>query len=379
MRIPLRLALLPPADAIAPYLAEIDRNRWYSNQGPLLRSLEARMAERFGVETEAVTITANATAGLTAVLRAFDRQEGRACVMPALTFTASPLAARAAGMRPAFADVDPKTLMLTPESVATLIESLGGPSEIGAVMPVSLYGAPLDVAAWEAFHTRTGIPVVIDAAWCFDHIEICDLPCVISFHATKAFGAGEGGMVISRNPTLGDRVLRGATTFGLSAQRQSIIAGSNGKMSEYGAAVGHAALDIWPQRRPAILQVARAYADALADVPGVHIANDVDGSWAPGTILVRFDEAKSDYISSVMTQRGIETRHWWGNLCTDHPAHADSTVGDLTVSRDVVHRLINLPFFDDLETDEINEVVSLIRELSGPKYASSEINPGATN
>ena len=184
---------LPTAAEILPYLETIDAHRWYSNWGPLAIRLEEQLARRLNVGSESVVTTGSGTAGLTAALLAREICGGSFCIMPSWTFAATPHAARAAGLVPWFHDVDPRTWALDPDAVAESIKQMH--TRPGAVMVVSPFGAPADLAVWEAFEEHTGIPVVIDAAAGFDTVRASKIPCVVSLHATKILGAGEGGFI----------------------------------------------------------------------------------------------------------------------------------------------------------------------------------------
>ena len=87
------------------------------------------------------------------------------------------------------------------------------------------------------------------------------LPVMVSLHATKVFGVGEGGLILCRDSELLRRCGR-ALNFGFDGSRDALTTGFNGKMSEYHAAVGLAALDGWPQTRAAFLAVGEAYRQA---------------------------------------------------------------------------------------------------------------------
>ena len=79
---------LPTAEAITPYLQRIDEARWYSNFGPLLTEVEARLAGRFQAGAHVVTVS-NATQALTLALQAMDLPPGGHVVLPAWTFVAT--------------------------------------------------------------------------------------------------------------------------------------------------------------------------------------------------------------------------------------------------------------------------------------------------
>lgn len=218
---------LPSADAVLPYWRSIDDSRWYSNYGPLVQKLEARLADHFGLAAEQVTTSANATLALCQSLKAVGARAGGLCVMPSWTFTATPAAALWAGLTPYFVEVDPLTWAITPESVMPLVKK----GAVSAVIPVSPFGAPLDYVAWEGFRQETGVAVVHDAAAGFDGLSRSgapgtEAPVVISLHATKSFGVREGALVLCRDPEL-QKTIRQFGNFGFRGARDSLVPGLN--------------------------------------------------------------------------------------------------------------------------------------------------------
>ena len=188
--IPVARPLLPTADATRPYLDRIDATRFYSNFGPLARELEARLAVHFGLSPDCVVSAANGTLALTAALATVTRGAGT-CLMPSWTFCGSAHAVVAAGLKPHFLDVDPRSWGLGPEVATRALEQV---PDVSAILPVAPFGAPVDVAPWEALTRASHIPVLIDAAAAFDGQQIGTTPVVISLHATKILGAGEGAI-----------------------------------------------------------------------------------------------------------------------------------------------------------------------------------------
>ena len=163
---------LPNAEALLPYLRQIDDSRWYSNFGPLLTAFEARLASRFDPKTQIVTC-ANATQGLTLCLRALQLPPGSLCAMPAYTFVATAHAVMAAGLTPYFLDVDPDTWTLQPQTVRQAVAS--APAPICAVILVAPFGLMPDLAPWLALREEMGVQVVFDAAAAFDDLHTASL------------------------------------------------------------------------------------------------------------------------------------------------------------------------------------------------------------
>ncbi len=237
---------MPSADQLLPYLRRIDAAQQYANFGPLNRELEERLSAECTAVSELqvhLTTVANCTVGLQLALMACVERPRVKVLVPSLTFPGTVSGILQAGFEPVLADVDPARWVLTPEIARKAMMRVRG---IRAVMPVAAYGAALDVAAWDRLTEDTGVPVVIDAAGAFGNQRVGQRTLVaFSMHATKALGAGEGGFVASRDPDVIARVRR-LSNFGyMNAGGLISDIGVNGKMSEYAAAVGLAAMDRW--------------------------------------------------------------------------------------------------------------------------------------
>jgi dTDP-4-amino-4,6-dideoxygalactose transaminase len=353
--IPVARPLLPAADALLPYLRRIDQTRIYSNVGPLIRELEERLAQHFSLPSGSIATVANATLGLTLTLQALGARPGSLCLMPAWTFAASGHAAVAAGLRPYFLDVDADDWCIKPAGVMSAIDRLG-PAQVGAVMPVAPFGGRVNTAAWDVFYEQTRIPVVIDAAAAFDSAQPGLVPAVVSLHATKVLGAGEGGFVMSRDRQIAIDIQRRAN-FGFYGAREARVPATNAKMSEYSAAVGLASLDCWPETRAQWMAAAMIYRKTLAATPEITVMPGLDGV-ASSTFLVQVESALGSVGSLAMdlARLGIATRRWWGNGL--HEEHAFTGYGrdSLPVATVLGRQTIGLPCSRDLTRREIVNV-----------------------
>jgi len=350
---------LPSASRIVTYLDEIDRSRIYSNFGPLARSLEDRLAEHFCLGSGTVTTVANGTLGLTLALMAQDAKPGTFCLMPGWTFVASPHAAMMAGLTPYFIDVDPETWALDVDAVAGAISAVPGP--IGAVMPVAPFGRPLDIAAWDGFRARTKLPVVIDAAAGFDGLVPGDAPAVVSLHATKVVGVGEGGFVASRDAAL-IRAIQARSNFGFLGNRQSIARAANAKLSEYHAAVGHAALDEWDAVRGEWMSLAAMYRREFASSNHIQFQGGFGDSWITSTCVLNFAGAMATGVEAALTEGKIETRRWWGDGAHTHPATVDLQRGAVPNTEELARSTLAVPFYRGLSKDEVRRVTDHMLE-----------------
>jgi dTDP-4-amino-4,6-dideoxygalactose transaminase len=295
-------------------------------------------------------------------LQALGAQPRQRCLMPSWTFVASASAAVAAGLVPHFIDVDPQTWALDPIALMARRDLAG----VGAVMAVAPFGAPIDRAAWEVFTARTGIPVLIDGAAGFDAVASIGragpgpTPIMISLHATKVFGIGEGAILLSSDRPLVE-LARQFGNFGFCSVAEAIVAGTNAKLSEYAAAVGLAALREWPGRRLQLLATAAAYRAALSQVPGIAIAPEFGIGWVGSTCCVTLP-GDGLIVGERLAKRGIETRRWWRRGCHQQPAFTACPRDKLPVTVDLARRCLGLPFFPDMTSADIERVADALAE-----------------
>jgi dTDP-4-amino-4,6-dideoxygalactose transaminase len=289
---------------------------------------------------------------------------GSVCVVPSWTFVATPHAARAAGLIPWFIDVDRRTWALDPEQVTEALRKI--PRPVGALIVVSPFGAPVDVQAWENFEDRTGISVIVDAAAAFDSTRPSHLPHVVSLHATKILGAGEGGFIASTDSQFLERV-KACCNFGFQGTRHAMLAALNAKMSEYHAAVALASLAFWSENRRRHARIMDWYRRGVARVDGVSLQPDYGHGWVSGTTSVLLPRAARERVLANLLVSGIETRQWWGEGCHTQPAFVDCPRSALPVTEDLGTRVIGLPHFPEMQKQDVDTVLySVSATMSHP-------------
>jgi dTDP-4-amino-4,6-dideoxygalactose transaminase len=347
---------LPPASEILPYLEAIDARRWYSNGGPLVASLEEQLSRHLG-STDCVVTTTNATLGITASLLSRRVPAGSLCLMPSWTFVATPHAARAAGLTPWFHDVDRRSWALDPAQVLDTLRTISG--RVGAIIVVSPFAAPIDMQAWQEFEDTTGICVIVDGAAAFDTVRVARIPTVVSLHATKILGAGEGGFIATGDPEMRSR-LQACCNFGFLETRSAAIAAINAKMSEYHAAVALASLVRWPLIRAQHARIAEWYRSAIGSVEGLVLQPGYGEDWVTGTTSVVLPPGSASQVADLLRRSGIDTRKWWGEGCHNQPAFADCPRGPLPVTEDLGGRVLGLPHFPDMRSADVDRVVEAL-------------------
>jgi dTDP-4-amino-4,6-dideoxygalactose transaminase len=347
---------LPEVTALIPYLERIDRNRIYTNYGPLSREFVLRLSDLTGGAS--VTMTTNGTSAIELALRDRARPGASICLMPSFTFVASAHAVCNAGLVPHFLEVDADTLALTPEIAEAALSSMS--TRPAAILVVSAFGAPVDLGAWADFEDQRDIPVVFDAAAALTTLSsVQTQPVCVSLHATKVLGIGEGGAIFSSDRAFTDRVTA-MTGFGfVGADRVSAFRGGNYRISEYTAAVGLAALDALPKRLHKLRALISVYRSLLQGKES-RLQDGVGDTWSTMTLNVILSPKEVSATITRLNKNQVEWRRWWGMGSHRHPAFADFPKADLSRTDALANRVIGLPFHDGLSEDEIDRVVSCL-------------------
>ena len=258
---------------------EVDRDRlrarvdgildrgWLTNDGPLVRELEERVAEVAGVEH--CVAMANGTVALEIAARAAGLRGE--ILVPSFTFVATAHALRWQGLRPRFCDVGPDHLL----DPARVDEEAPRP-DVGGIVATHLWGRPCDVEALQRVADTRGVPLLFDAAHAFGcsregrPVGGSGRAEVFSFHATKFVSSGEGGAVVTDDADLAHR-MRLMRNFGFTDYDRVIHLGTNGKMSEFSAAFGLTHLEDLDGVVAVNRRNREAYVERLADLPGVDL------------------------------------------------------------------------------------------------------------
>jgi dTDP-4-amino-4,6-dideoxygalactose transaminase len=358
-RLPVLKPQLPRAASLLPYLEAIDARRWYSNAGPLVIQLEEQLSRKLGFGDGGVVTAANATVGITVALLARRVAAGSLCIVPSWTFVATPHAVRAAGLTPWFHDVDRRTWALNPDEVMETLKRM--PRPVGAIVVVSPFGAPIDIDAWQAFEDRTGILVVVDAAAGFDTVRPSRIPLVVSLHATKILGAGEGGFISSTDTRLLAR-FRAGCNFGFQGERIAMLPALNAKMSEYHAAVGLASLALWHQTRQQHARITEWYLRIIPRLDRVSLQPDYGHGWVSATTSILLPPRSAGAIAAHLRRSGIETKAWWGEGCHRMPAFMDFPRSALPVTEELGARVLGLPHFPDMQKRDVDQVANTLAD-----------------
>lgn len=346
--------LMPRAANLLPYLASMDSSHIYTNNGPLVQQLEARVSGITGAHCAAV---ANATLGLELALRASYLSEGSSVIVPAYTFTASGLAVQRSGQTLLLGDVDPKSWLLTPE-LAYKALGLAKRRDVQAVMPVATHGTPVDMASWDRFAHETGLEVVIDAAAAFPGQRFMPkhtfgaIPVVFSLHATKFVGAGEGGLVCSVDLEFVQTVRKMASFWS--------GAGTNAKMSEYHAAVALASMEAAFMNAKCVDMLRlRSWYDK-------HAPRNVRLRFFPTVLCAELLSCSAHEAIRLFSSFGVEAKRWYEPFLNKQGAtlSVPPPAPHLPTTDYIFNNVIGLPYHAFLRESDVVRVCHLLGSLS---------------
>lgn len=271
------------------------------------------------------------------------------------------------GARPRFVDVDPETYTMDPDLLEDAITS-----DTAAILPVHLYGHPVDLDPILDVADDHDLPVLEDACQAHgaryrgDRVGGSgDLSC-FSFYPSKNLGAfGDAGFVATDDPDLAERV-RMLREYGQVAKHEHRLIGYNSRMDTLQAVVLDAKLpelDAWNAERRA---AADRYNEALSDVPVETPSESDDVDHVYHLYVVRTgDEDGRDALQDHLSSRGISTGIHYPIPVHEQPSYQnlDLEIDPLPVTEDVTDRILSLPMYPEISDEQIDAVVQAVQSF----------------
>lgn len=340
------------------------------------------------------------TDALVLALRGLGIGPGDEVITASFSFFATAEAISAVGATPVFVDVDPTTYLIDLNRIEAAITAA-----TKALLPVHLFGRPVDMARVMGIARRHDLKVIEDcaqatgASWKSKPAGSWgDVGC-FSFFPTKNLGAaGDGGAVTCDDDSLAQR-MRELAVHGMPRRYLHTALGYNSRLDAIQAAVLNVKLPHlcrWIEKRAAI---AKRYHEELKDLPGIHLPdsadeNDVGHSWNQFVVRVRLcpedqpscnatcSEPASafglpssrcrDWLKQSLQEHGVNTIIYYPIPIHRQPAYAnlDLRKEDLPITDQLCSEVLSLPIFPELTMEQQNRVITVLREhLMAPPQA----------
>ena len=352
--IPVTKAYLPNKEKYQSYVDRIFQSGWLTNNGSLLQELEQRLADYLGVKN--IILVANGSFALQLAYKAL-ALEGEVITTP-FSFAATTSTLAWEGLKPIFADINPKTFNIDPAQIEAQITP-----NTSAIVPVHVFGNPCDVEAVQSIADKHKLKIIYDAAHAFGSeykdqsvLNFGDIS-TLSFHSTKLFHTIEGGAVITNNNELAKKV-RLMINFGISSPTAIELVGTNAKMNEFEAAMGLCVLDeidIIRQRRMNIWQI---YTNELSNIVELQQWNEHGkNNCAYAPVLFDSEEQLLKIEAKLKENNILPRRYFYPSLDTLSYLESEQICNN---SRDIASRILCLPIYPTLKLDDIQKIVNIM-------------------
>jgi perosamine synthetase len=360
------------------YVTECLTTGWISSAGRFLGEFEEDWARycdrRFGVAV------CNGTVALQLAVAALNLEPGDEVIMPAFTIISCAMAVVYQGGTPVLVDADPETWCMDVSQVAARITP-----RTRAIMPVHIYGHPVDMDPLLDLAERHGLAIIEDAAEAHGAQYLSgrgsaqwrrcgsfgDLSC-FSFYANKLVTSGEGGMVVTDDEALAKR-LRLLRNLGFGPGRRFLHdeLGFNFRMTNVQAAIGKAQVeridDTVDQKR----RIGQRYVEGLAGLPGIRL--QVERPWARsvwwmnGLVLDKQSGHTAASLAQALSALGVETRPFFLGM-DRQPALRERGLFDgenYPVTDELAEMGLYLPSGVGLTGEQQEAVIGAVRKVLG--------------
>ncbi|NBW98577.1 DegT/DnrJ/EryC1/StrS family aminotransferase [bacterium] len=331
--------------------------------GPELEAFEREFADYCG--TRFALGVGNGLDALTLLLKAINIQPGDEVLVPVHTFIATWLAVSSLGGVPVPVPIKQSTYNLDP---AQIVKSISKKTK--AIIPVHLYGQPVEMSEILDIAKKNKLKVIEDAAqahgarYSGKRVGTFGDAAAFSFYPGKNLGCfGDGGAVVTNDDEIHHRV-KMIRNYGSVKRYHHDVLGINSRLDELQAAFLRARLrhlDEWNTRRQ---QIARHYQDQLSQTAGLKLPQEEDKCESVWHLFV-VEHPQRDQLQSHLMDQGIQTLihyplppHLSGAYSAQ--VHGESSFGEVEA---MCNRLLSLPIGPQMTPQQIDRVVSSVQSF----------------
>jgi perosamine synthetase len=361
---------------IKPYIDDVVKSKvlevldsGYLTEGPVTHTFEKEFSKYIGCE-HSIAVT-SCTTGLEIALRALNIGVGDEVIVPDYTYPATASVVSIIGATPVIVDIDRGTMLIDLNKAEEAITK-----KTRAIIPVSLFGNPLDYDKINKIKKKFKIHIVEDAA-CAVGAEykgkkagnLADIS-VFSFHPRKFITTGEGGMVTTNNKVWADW-MNSYKHFGMrmgDAQREAVhfeMIGTNYKLSNLLSAIGLAQLEKIEELLSRRIELSQNYFKLLKNVKGVSMPEtSINGKHSYQSFCIFIENR--DAIMKSMRNAGIEVQIGTYSLQMHHAFQNKKLAilkGDFENSIYAYDHCLVLPLFHDLTFEQQKFIIEELKKL----------------
>jgi len=349
------------------YATDAAANGWGEHCYDYIVRFEEAFKTHLGVEY--AIATSSCTGALHMGMAALGVGPGDDVIMADTNWIASAAPIVHLGATPVFVDILPDSWCLDP----ALVEQAITP-RTKAILAVHLYGNLCAMDELLAIGERHGIPVIEDAAEAIGSVYhdrragSMGRFGAFSFHGTKTLTTGEGGMFVTNDADLYERVLtlsNHGRARGQTKQFWPDVVGFKYKMSNIQAAIGCAQLERIDELVNRKREILAYYKAALEELPGVAMNPEppgtINGAWMPTVVFDRSHGITREILQAAFAEENIDARVFF------HPLSGlpmFKPIAQNRVTQDIPQRTINLPSYHEITQEDLDRVVSVLKAFT---------------
>jgi perosamine synthetase len=337
-------------------------------QGERTRSFEKEFADYIGVK-HAIAVT-NGTVALDVILKTLNLGPGDEVITPAFSFISSANCILFQRAKPVFADINPRTFNIDPQSVAEKITP-----KTKAIISIHMFGQPAEMDALKEIAEDKGVALVEDAAQAHgakykgvNAGSLGDLAC-FSFYATKNITTGEGGMITTNDRELARKACL-LINHGQSRKYHHDILGYNYRMTEFCAAVGLIQLRKLDEFNAKRYENAKLLTGGLCSFSGLtppYVMKDVKHVFHQ--YVVRVEDTypmDRDKLAAHLTKKGVGVAIHYPLPIYSQPLYLELGYEDTVcpITEEVCRRVLSLPVHPLVTSKDIEFILDVLKNSS---------------
>ncbi len=355
-------ASMPPFEEYVEAIRPLWDSHWITNMGEYHRKLEENLKEYLGVSE--CSLMVNGHMALELVLQSFHFPENSEVITTPFTFISTTHAIVRNHLQPVFCDVKRSDGTIDEAEIESLITD-----KTVAIVPVHVYGNVCNIEEIEKIACKYHLKVIYDAAHAFGvryrgkGIGSFGDASVFSFHATKVYNTIEGGAVTFSERDIYEK-LYNLKNFGIRGEELVTDIGANAKMNEFSAIMGLCNLKHIDKTMEQRKEKYDFYVENLKNVRGIRLFNrniEATNNYAYFPIIIEDEyDTDRDTLYEELRANSIYPRKYFYPLTSDQVCfHNKYKNVKLDVARELAGKVLVLPLYAGLETEEIDRIVKI--------------------
>lgn len=343
----------------------VDKNRYYSNYGPLYFKLKKKIEKKLKLKKFSISLASSGHSALQACCNLIAHNNKKKLVLvPSYSFASDPQAIIQSGLKPYFVDINPNTYEMDYEDSKKVLEKFK--NKIAAIIICSPFGYPINLKKIYKKFSKYNTPIIYDAADAIinttEILEKKNLFYTFSFHPTKNLPSNESGMIISSKKY--ENSFKSILNFGIDYENRNIkFLGFNGKFSEYDAAILDANFDTFHERKNKIKKIS-IYLDNHIKNKNLIKQDNFGKDWFGLKLILKHKKKSYNLIKKYFDRKKIYIfKPWNENTMHNYKIFNNYKKTKLTNTISETKKIFAVPIYIDMKKKELDYIIKSLNYL----------------